>query len=144
MFWRGTKQGGHSESKQDRLKWQHVTHKNSMSCHSVGRVSYQISKQLCKPTLHTARRQIVDIGQSEGHDGPLPHFITYTTQQGFLIQEWTSRSTCRGTALSSLPRPYALWNMIRTCWIGTSTRSSWPPISSAATCCGRKPGTMHR
>lgn len=31
-----TKQGGHTGSKQDRLKWQHVRHKNSRSCHSMG------------------------------------------------------------------------------------------------------------
>lgn len=143
MFLKGTKQSGHIGSNtQHRLKWQHVRHKNSRSCHSVRKVSYQISKHLCKPTLLTAGRQIVDIGQSGGHDGPLPHYTAFTTQPGFL-RERTSRSSCHGTALSSLPRPCALWNAIRTCWIGTSTRSSWPPITSAATCCARKPGSLH-
>lgn len=136
-FFKRTNQGCPIGSKQDRPK-------NSKSCHRVRRVSYQISKHLCKPTLPTAGRQIVDISQSEGHDGLLPRFTAFPTQPGFLRAVQTSRLSCHGTALSSLPRPCARCNMTRTCWIGTSTGSSWPPITSAATCCGRKPGIARR
>lgn len=58
MFWKGTKQGGHSESKQDRLKWQHVTHKNSMNGQSAGRgfrTKYQ-NNSVNKPCTRPAGR----------------------------------------------------------------------------------------
>lgn len=40
-----------AESRQHRLEWLHVRHKNSNTCHAAGRASYQISKQLSEPTL---------------------------------------------------------------------------------------------
>ena len=40
-----------AKGKQERLEWLHVRHKNSITCHTAGRVSYRISKQLCEPTL---------------------------------------------------------------------------------------------
>lgn len=55
----------------------------------MGRVSYQISKHPCKPTLQTAGRQIVDIGQSEGQRRASSslHFIysTARSDQPFIM-----------------------------------------------------------
>lgn len=105
-----------AESKGDRLKWLHVRHKNSISCHTAGRVSYQISKQPREPTLRRARRHIVDISQRERATTtetkplrPLHHLITHPAQAIFSGRDETSSMSRNSfvftpTALRSLER----------------------------------------
>lgn len=133
------------KGKHERLERLHVRRKNSPTCHTTGRVSYWISKQPCEPTEWTAGRLKVDSSQSSATKTEVRQIFLKSIFYSLYCTLFSTLKTqlCPEKVLSSQLQLCVHLNLTKKGWRGTSSTGSWPPITSAATCWGKRLWTEH-